>query len=250
MLWKWGNPAVDAAGLDHRGYNIKAISPTFLAPLGMYPGGTSAFWGRGYGDITVDYETTSVQFWKRIAPQYLPIAIMSFSRTNGSKTWNIAESGKNRKQVDWERSQTFDDFAGVRTTDTLNKPFIGGSATDPSPENGNGVIADNPPDASDATNQPAGSVRNADFGTFVPAMKTAVTNAVAAITATNGGDAGDYVSGFMAYHVAWYREHTNGWAADKKCLYSGHTHVGQCVTPAEGEAAVMAQLDVLIDNLP
>ena len=64
------------------------------------------------------------------------------------------------------------------------------------------------------------------------------------------GDVGSFVSEYMAYHVAWYRDHTMDRAADRRCLVAGHTHVGIDVDPADGARAVSLQLDALIDVLP
>ena len=64
-------------------------------------------------------------------------------------------------------------------------------------------------------------------------------------------DAGDFVSNYMAYLVAWYREWWNVQSSDPKktCRLSGHTHVGAFVKPSDAEYAFRLQLDVVIDKL-
>ena len=71
---------------------------------------------------------------------------------------------------------------------------------------------------------------------------------VASINAT--GDVGSFLSEYMAYHVAWYRDHTMDHAADRRCLLAGHTHVGIDVDAGDGARAVALQLDELIRVLP
>ena len=63
---------------------------------------------------------------------------------------------------------------------------------------------------------------------------------------------GNFVSNFLAYHVAWYREWWNAQeeSEDLKCLFSGHTHVGGQISVADAERAVEIQLNELFKVLP
>ena len=63
------------------------------------------------------------------------------------------------------------------------------------------------------------------------------------------GDVGSFLSEYLAYHVAWYRDHTADHAADRRCLLAGHTHVGIDVDPGDGARAVALQLDEVIHVL-
>ena len=64
------------------------------------------------------------------------------------------------------------------------------------------------------------------------------------------GDVGSYVSEYMAYHVAWYRDHAQTKLKPWECCrFAGHTHVGIDAPVAACQKAVEAQLDVLIDQL-
>ncbi|MEX2139795.1 MAG: hypothetical protein WD894_11075 [Pirellulales bacterium] len=66
------------------------------------------------------------------------------------------------------------------------------------------------------------------------------------------GNVGAFVSEYMAYHVAWYRDYINAkWPNDptKQCQRAGHTHVGVQVTVANAEAAVDVQLNELFQVL-
>lgn len=67
------------------------------------------------------------------------------------------------------------------------------------------------------------------------------------------GDVGAFVSEYMAYHVAWYREYINAKFPNdpsKQCANSGHTHVGILISRADAEAAVDTQLKELFKVLP
>lgn len=67
------------------------------------------------------------------------------------------------------------------------------------------------------------------------------------------GNVGSFVSEYMAYHVAWYRDYINAKHPDdpsKQCRRAGHTHVGVQVAVDHAETAVDIQLDKLFEVLP
>jgi hypothetical protein len=68
----------------------------------------------------------------------------------------------------------------------------------------------------------------------------------------SGVGAGNFVSNYMAYLVAWYREWWEVVSKDpaKTCMFAGHTHVGDNVAVSDATTAIEIQLDVLIKRLP
>jgi hypothetical protein len=223
-------------------YDVLALSAVFTQQ-GTFGSGSWPFYGGGTGLFRVDYKATSTDFWQEV-PDLDPIAILSFSWMPPGITpdnpdgfeWKLERDGRNLAQTDWER-----DVAWSGGTYTIDAPYIGGSADDPSPERNNGTITGDPPDRTVS----ADTARNG-LVSLASSIKTAV-EANTGLTAGIGsaGTAGGYVSEFMAYHVAWYRDRN-----PLSCLFAGHTHVAQGTSAATGETAVRSQLDILVDSLP
>jgi hypothetical protein len=228
MLWKWRIRQVNWKG---SGYDVLAITPTFLAPVDPGP---PPEWDQGTGELQVDYQATSQDFW-RLLELHRPIAILSHSRGNPiDKSWELEVSATNIKHGGWKN-----DFVPPK------KPNIGGAADDFSPEKGKGPIAQDPPDRTQAAGLTRAS--NLPMAEIVAAVTAKVPTLNAFIDPT--GIVGAFVSEYMAYHVAWAREYN---VADPcmKLLLSGHTHVGGGVLNTEGEQAVEAALDEVIKKLP
>ncbi len=265
MLWKWRNLQQNYMG---SGYDVLAITPTFKAVQG-YNNATFMgqpvvvpYWGKGTGTLMVDYRKTSTDFW-RIVQELRPIAIMSFSRGRPNETWVLEPFGTNwaRDQAVpqllpnqfWTLELNYLNFQNVQTTEHWDKPYIGGSADDPSPFRNQGAIKYDPPDRT----LPALSQRdsNLPMAAIVEAIN-AHFGGMDVIASIGAGGAGNFVSDFMAYHVAWYREWWTATNTDpsKTCLFSGHTHVGIFVEAADpdndGETAVDIQLAELFKVLP
>jgi hypothetical protein len=124
----------------------------------------------------------------------------------------------------------------------IDAPYIGGSSQDPSPFKNAGAITDDPPDRT----LPAGDARDGLQDPLATSIATAVTASTGLIAGLGPPDsAGDYVSEFIAYHVAWYRDLNL-----LSCPFAGHTHVAQGISAATGEMALRSQLDALVDALP
>lgn len=250
MLWKW---RTKQENYRDSGYDVLAITPTFAARIGWSDANmTVPYWGKGTGQLTVDYRDTSQDFWA-LVEQHRPIAIMSFSRGFNDKSWELEAAARNLQRTQWAISLNYLDNGGTPQTETWERPHAGGSAADFSPYQGDGAIAGDPPDRSQAAGQqrasnlPMAAIRNAVNNHF----PNPPGNIVAAID--NTGDVGAFVSEYMAYHVGWYRDYVNATFPNddsKKCLFAGHTHVGVQVSAANGETAVDLQLDELFKVLP
>lgn len=259
MLWDARSPHV------YRQYRIVAISPSFNAPIGTYPAGPQNpapgpydWWSKGGGPITVDYQDTSKKFWMYVA-KYRPIAIMSFSLANDNVNWNLEPVGINWGQSDWQATKVcatrkfigYWDLQNVFKRDVFSTPFIGGARNDPSPYKGQGAIPGNgnPPDRS----LPAGPLLGTRAATIpLAAIKAALTAHFPATTLnpTSVAEAGQFVSGFMCYHVVWYQSwSTTHLPPAQQCKMAGHTHVGMQISAADATQAAKIQLDTLIDSL-
>jgi hypothetical protein len=223
ILWEWRQR------VTYRGYDVIAVSPRFLEAS------VRGDWDKGEGELTVSYPATSEAFW-RIVPDLMPIAIMSFSRGRPGHAWLLEAAARNLSRTAW-----------IQDPDG-NQPHAGGSASDFSPYANTGPKRGDPPDPTrDAdhkreSNLPMAAIQGAVNRHFGDGRLVASINPT--------GDVGSFVSEYMAYHVAWYRDHTMDLAAGRQCLVAGHTHVGIDVDARDGAKAVALQLDELIDVLP
>jgi len=148
--------------------------------------------GQGAGDLEVDYQDTSADFWP-IADSIQPVAIITFSRSYALHSdWEVERVNKNHAM--W-----VDDF-----TPPLR----------PTPE---------PPDAS----VPPGYVRYStlpmqDVVDAIDVMN--INNTTAWIDIGGGG--GGYLSEFIGYHGVWYQSQHFNVSDPAWCVAAGHVHVG------------------------
>jgi len=189
---------------ENRGYNIYAYFPTFTVP-------TCTNCGAGMGDLMVDYQDTSTDFWP-IANGLQPVAVMTFSRSSTLLDWVCEVNQYNRAS-----------WAG---------DYI--APTQPTPS---------PPDAS----VPAGFLRL----TMLPVEEIA-----AAVGAANlgvnpvidwEGDAGGFVSEFIAYHGVWYQSIHAAEDDPAHCAAAGHIHVGRNIPWVTAHEAAKVSLRELLD---
>jgi hypothetical protein len=257
MLWKWrGDANQTITNKNGTVYDVLAMSPTFSAPIGNQGPGLP-YWSKGTGSLTVDYRTTSSFIWVTVRNKK-PIAIISFSRAaENDKRWQLEEEAPNRKTdpQEWILSLQYLDPNGQLKTEYWDSPYAGGSTNDPSPYKGMGTIDGKPPDRSQA----AGLKRlsNLPLDAIEAAIKARFPSGEIAPVFKNpsqppGGQLGSFVSGFMAYHVAWYREWSQRNLGRDACSKAGHTHIGIKLqdTVADAETAVEIQLGKVADELP
>jgi hypothetical protein len=248
MLWQWRELQSDYRG---SGYDVIACSPTFPAPIGWRdPDRRTYHWGLGHGVLSVDYHHTSHTFWSLVLA-HAPIAIMSFSRGRPGRSWLIEQYARNLAQSDWATTLHYVDPDGVVRPEPREPPFAGGSAQDDSPLRGRGVRPGAPPDPT----QPAGATRinNLPNDAIMAAVAMGIPGGRIVPERNPTGDVGAFVSEYIAYHVAWYRDWVNAaFPGDpgRRCLMAGHTHVGTEVEVADGELAVELQLARLLAALP
>ena len=189
---------------EERGYDIISFFPEFSNP-------DCSNCGQGYGNLEVDYQDTSEDFWP-IFNEHSPIAAITFSRGYMDQSWEMEFNAYNR--TNW-----INDFTS---------PFL------PTP---------NPPDENENTyflrnsnlpmNEIIDAINNLDLG-LNPYID-------------QNGDPGRYVSEFMAYHGTWYRD-LNQFGEDN-CISAGHIHVGGNINWDTAKIATEETLRTLIDYI-
>lgn len=177
---------------EGRGYDVVSYFPQFANP-------DCSDCGQGYGDLEVDYQDTSNDFWP-ISGDHLPIAIITFSRGYMDNSWEVEYNYYNR--TNW---------IGDYSTPVMPTP--------------------NPPDqGEDAyfhrySNLPMENVTEAVNGLGMG------LNAYIDWS----GDPGHFVSEFMGYHGVWYRDLNE--YGENMCITAGHVHVGGLVATETARAA-------------
>jgi hypothetical protein len=250
MLWKWRDWQ---RNYKNSGFDVIAISPTFAAQIGWDDAArTSPFWGKGDGQLRVDYDSTSRDFWNLVR-QHNPIAILSFSRGAADKSWEFEALAKNRRRAEWTTSLPYRDNTGALAAASpmiWAPPSAGGTRGDHSPFKFRGPKPGDPPDPTEN----AGFLRrsNLPMVALKESLERRITraNLVPEIDDNPAGRlGGTFVSEYMSYHVNWYRDYTQQEFAndpDKQCWYAGHTHVGIFVHRLIAERAVEIQLDHIV----
>lgn len=194
--WQGGN-------WENRGYDVHSFFPTFVPP-------NCSNCGVGNGQLTVDYQDTSADFWQ-IANALQPIAIITFSRGDAGSSWEVEMNQYNR--TSW-----VDDYV---------------PPLQPTPS---------PPDASVPPNflrqstLPVQGIVNAVLQSGLP-----VAPAICA-----SGNGGGFLSEFIAYHGVWYQD-LHRWPGDPAwCVAGGHIHVGDAISFATARLAAEVSLRELI----
>jgi hypothetical protein len=191
---------------EGRGYDIHAYFPEFVPP-------TCMCCGKGTGDLEVDYQDTSNDFWP-LAEAISPIAIVTFSRGNPDSSWEVEMNQFNRDS--W-----IPDYQAPQMP-TPNPP-------DP----------DVPIDHLRLSNLPAQQIVNT--------IDELPFNIVPFICFSRDG--GGFLSEFMAYHGVWYRDLHSEPSDPDWCAFGGHVHVGQLVSIGRARLATEATLRVVISAL-
>jgi hypothetical protein len=185
------------------GYDIHSYFPEFTPR-------NCSFCGKGSGDLEVDYQDTSVDFW-RILDEIRPIAIITFSRGWDDQSWELELNQYNRKT--W-----VGDYLA---------PF------QPTPA---------PPDDS----LPAEALRLTTLP--VQAIIDAVASSGLGLDTyiNHSGNGGGFLSEFIAYHGVWAQDLYRSPADPDWCIAGGHVHVGGRISWATTHEAVKITLRELI----
>jgi len=189
---------------ENKGYDIISYFPEFDSP-------NCDNCGQGYGDLQVDYQSTSEDFWP-IVENHKPIAIITFSRGFIDYSWELEYNYYNR--LNW-----YPDYY---------PPYL------PTP---------NPPDegvenyfirnSSLPMEEIMNNINNADIG-----LDSYIDWS---------GDPGSFVSEFMGYHGVWY--HDTNQSGDDRCITAGHVHVGGLIDTNTAKLAAKSTIRTVIDYL-
>jgi len=191
---------------ESRGYDVHSYFPEFSPP-------TCTSCGTGTGDLMVDYQDTTADFWP-IVNSLQPIAIVTLSRTNANLSWELEMNTYNNAV--W----TNDFVAPMQPTPT-------------------------PPDAS----VPAGTLRTSTLPmqAIVDDVNAAGLGLNSFICFSQS--AGAFVSGYMAYHGLWYQSLHADPQDPAWCIAAGHVHVGDTISWPTAQAATEVTLRTLIQYL-
>ena len=203
------NPELNPGGWqgddwEERGFDVVSYFPSFADP-------DCDNCGQGYGDIEVDYQDTSNDYWP-ITEENVPIAVITFSRGFIDHSWELEYNFYNR--TNW-----IGDYSS---------PYM------PTP---------NPPDEDEASYFLRNS--NLPMNEIVDAVSDMNIGLNAYID--ENGDPGHFVSEFMGYHGVWYRD-LNGYG-ENPCITAGHVHVGGLIDVATARLATEETIRQVINYL-
>jgi len=165
--------------------------------------------GQGYGDLEVDYQDFSGDFWP-IIEEVHPVAIITFSRGFNDMSWELENRLVNR--TNW-----YDDY----TTPLLPTP--------------------NPPD--DTVDNYHVRYTSLPTGDIINAINEAHIGLTPYLDNTN---AGMFLSEFAGYHGVWYKE-TFEEDIEIPCFAGGHIHVGAQVDWDTAKEAAEVSIRTLIN---
>lgn len=186
-----------------RGYDVVSYFPEFV------PRDCNVC-DQGSGDLMVDYQDTSLDFWNIVAVEK-PIAIMTVSRGNNDMSWEVEMNQYNFSN--WSND--------------LVPPLK------PTPS---------PPDSS----VPPNFLRLSKLP--VQQIVNAVNDASLGINAfiCYSQNVGSFLSGYIAYHGVWYQSLHNSPADPDWCVSAGHLHIGQQIPFTTAFDALLVSLDQLV----
>jgi len=180
---------------EESGYDIVSFFPSFYPP-------DCTECGQGYGDLEVDYQDTSEDWWN-IVESHNPVAIITFSRGYIDYSW----------EMEWKY------FNWLEWIDDFTPPY------QPTPA---------PPDQDSPINyirfsslpmtEIVEAVNSADLGLY-PYIDY-------------GGGAGGYLSEYKGFHGVWYKDLMEN-EDETPCYLAGHVHVGGLVDWDTAHEAVL-----------
>ena len=167
--------------------------------------------GQGYGDLEVDYQDTSEDFW-RIIDDVKPVGIITFSRGFNNNSWELESNVYN--WVTWVADYT--------------QPYF------PTPS---------PPDDSVPNNH--------NRGTALPItlIEEALDNSDIDVNCyiDQNGNSGQFLSEFMGYHGMWH--HQSSMDTENPCVLGGHIHVGGQLSVRTATDAAELTIETVIEYL-
>lgn len=214
---------------EGRGYNVYAHFPEF-------PGQTGPSWGKGEGDMEVDYQDVAADF-ARLTNDYKPVAIITFSRSNTSIGWEL-EPAYQRFRLPGEATSV-----NGRTIPTYAQDYAGVLYPSDVP------IASEPLGNIRLSNLPMQSIVDAVSNQVSSSLLSPFIDVYDPNSSSSSAFGGNFVSGYTGYLGTWYRDqHLPGMSTDP-VYAAGHIHVGTSVTTAAGEMGTAVTLRTLISHL-
>ena len=187
------------------GYDVVSYFPEFDPP-------NCNSCGQGFGDLEVDYQDFSEDFWP-IVNEIKPVGIITFSRGYNDMSWELENRLVNR--TNW-----YNDYTA---------PLL------PTP---------NPPDDSVGnyyvryTSLPIDEIMSAIFDSHL-GLDAYLDN-------TN---AGMFLSEFAGYHGVWYKESNEINKSEMPCYSAGHIHVGSQIEWNTAKQAAEISIRTLINYI-
>jgi hypothetical protein len=224
------NPAQNPGGWvgsdwEHRGFDIYAYFPEF-------PAGAQCM---GVGDFEIDYQDTTTDF-ARITQQLHPVAVLTMSLGSSFIGWGL-EPAYQRWRMPTEVLGSGSHRIPAYLPDCTGQRYPYGSP----------VLADAP-----------GHVRfsNLPMHDIAEAVRAAMPGTAIAPfvypydprNTAPGAFCGNYLSGYIAYLAAMYRDRHQPPDANP-CLLTGHIHVGRYVTADTGTIATEISLRQIISTM-
>jgi len=203
------NPELNPGGWqgddwEGRGYDVISYFPSFDPP-------DCSNCGQGYGDLEVDYQDTSQDYWP-IVDELTPIGIITFSRGSIDWSWEMENNY-------WNRTNWIGDYT---------------PPNQPTP---------NPPDPE----QPAYHER---FSTLPQdAIVDAIAYSGLGLNPfiDLNGNAGMFLSEYMGFHGVWYQDLFE--YSGTPCIAAGHIHVGGQIDWNTARSAAEITIRELINYL-
>ena len=190
---------------ENRGYDIVSFFPEFDPPDCLNC-------GIGYGDLEVDYQDTTEDYWP-IVNNVKPLGIITFSRGFNNMSWELEMNTYNR--TNWGPDYLL--------------PFL----PTPNPPDG-----DNPINYHRETALPIEQIRDAI---------NELDNGLDAYIDYEG-HAGAFLSEFMGFHGIWYKD-LHQYDDIEPCFSAGHIHVGSQVPIELARQGTEESIRVLINYL-
>ena len=190
---------------ENSGYDIVSFFPEFDPP-------DCNNCGIGYGDLEVDYQNTSEDFWP-IVNNIKPLGIITFSRGFNNMSWELEMNTYNR--ANWINDYLL--------------PYL------PIP---------NPPDEQNPINY------HRETALPVLQIRDAINSLNIGLDAyiDYEGHAGAFLSEFMGFHGIWYKD-LHQYNDIDPCFSAGHIHVGSQVPIDIAKQGAEESIRVLINYL-
>jgi hypothetical protein len=209
---------------EGRGYNIYAFFPEF--PNGV---------GQGVGDFEVDYQDTAAD-WARIVAEVRPVAIITFSRANTTRGWEL-EPAHQRFRLPGEMNPP------GRTIPIYTRDYSGVLYPSDVPIAGEpvGNIRVSALPMQEIVDAVAAEIDSTQIDPFIALYDLANPNAF--------DFGGGFLSGYIGYLGLWHHDLNNAPDAAWRCVSAGHIHVGMSTNVTVATEAAEITLRVLTDHV-